>query len=64
MVIVYCHIDFYKNAYDEIERDFVSKKLHPLDLKNAVAEELNKMLEIFRKNGEKLEKLAKAAYTK
>jgi len=48
----------------EIERDFVAKKLHPLDLKNAFAEELNKMLEIFRKNGEKLEKLAKAAYTK
>ena len=51
-------------SYEEIERDFVEKKLHPLDLKNAFAEELNKMLEIFRKNGEKLEKLAKAAYDK
>ena len=50
------------NNYDEIEKDFISKKLHPLDLKNAVAKEINSLLKIFRKNAVKLEKLSKKAY--
>lgn len=41
-------------TYKELERDFVSKKLHPLDLKNSCAEELNKLIspvrEYFEKN--------------
>ena len=28
-------------SYDELEKDFVAKKLHPMDLKNAVAREIN-----------------------
>ncbi len=49
----------YKN-YEEIERDFVKKKLHPLDLKNAIAKEISNLLgKIDRK---KLEKLSKKAY--
>jgi len=51
----------YKN-YEEIEKDFIAKKLHPLDLKMAVALEINKLLSIFRKNKVTLEKLAKDAY--
>ena len=49
----------YKN-YEEIERDFVKKKLHPLDLKNAIAKEISNLLgKIDRR---KLEKLSKKAY--
>ena len=51
----------YKN-YDELEKDFVKKKLHPLDLKNAVAEEVIKLLEPIQKN-KKVFELAKKAYS-
>ena len=47
--------------YKELEKDFVSKKLHPLDLKNAVAKEINFLLKNFRKD-KKLKELYKAAY--
>lgn len=50
----------YKN-YLELEEDFVSKKIHPLDLKNAVIIEINILLENFRKSS-KLKKLWEAAY--
>jgi len=49
----------YKN-YAEIEKDFVAKKLHPQDLKNAVAEEINKMLN--KVNLTKLQELGEKAY--
>jgi tyrosyl-tRNA synthetase len=48
--------------YAEIESDFLDKKLHPLDLKNAVSKEINKMLKVFQKNKAELLKLAKDAY--
>jgi len=48
--------------YEEIKRDFLDKKLHPLDLKNAVAKEINNMLKVFQKNKAELLKLAKDAY--
>jgi tyrosyl-tRNA synthetase len=38
--------------YKEIEKDFINKKLHPLDLKNAVAKEVNILLKKFRENKE------------
>src|SRR3989344_2980572 len=38
--------------YNEIERDFMNKKLHPLDLKNAVAKEIVLLLKHFRDNKE------------
>jgi len=47
--------------YESVEKDFISKKLHPLDLKNAVAREINILLKNFRKSS-KLKKLHKIAY--
>ncbi len=51
----------YKN-YEEIEKDFAAKKLHPLDLKNAVAGEINNLLRPFQKRRKELEKFAKEAF--
>ncbi len=48
-------------SYGEIEKDFKSKKLHPLDLKNAVAKELSLLLKKFRDDKELLN-LHKKAY--
>lgn len=50
------------NTYEEIEKAYAAKELHPLDLKNAVAKEINKLLEPFRKEKKEIEKLAKEAY--
>ena len=52
----------YEN-YKSIEKDFVAKKLHPLDLKNSVAEEINNLLSLIQKNKKELENLAKKAYS-
>ena len=49
--------------YNEIEKDFIEKKLHPLDLKNAVAESLNELLSILQKKKTSIEKIAKKAYS-
>jgi tyrosyl-tRNA synthetase len=50
------------NDYEEIEKDFISKTLHPLDLKNAVAEEIYNILKPIQKERKTLEKLEKEAY--
>jgi tyrosyl-tRNA synthetase len=50
-------------SYDQMEKDFVEKKLHPMDLKNTVAREINSLLLPIRKNREKLLKLWKNAYS-
>lgn len=44
------------SAYEDLEKDFVEKKLHPQDLKNAVAEWLIKKLEPARKYFEDLKR--------
>ena len=49
-------------SYEKIEKDFRDKKLHPFDLKNSTAEEVNTLLQIFRKNKVELQKLIKEAY--
>ncbi|MBW2981916.1 tyrosine--tRNA ligase [Candidatus Woesearchaeota archaeon] len=49
-------------TYEELEKDFAAKKLHPMDLKNAVAEEINKLLELIRKKVKGKEELIKKAY--
>jgi len=49
------------NNYEEVEKDFKDKKLHPLDLKNAVAKEINILLDNFRKD-KKLHELHQLAY--
>ena len=51
----------YEN-YEDIERDFLSKKLHPMDLKNAVAEEVNNLLEPIRQKMKGKEELIKKAF--
>lgn len=48
--------------YEEIEEDFIDKKLHPLDLKNAVADEISKLLGFIQKDKKAFE-LAKIAYS-
>ncbi|MEX0920564.1 MAG: tyrosine--tRNA ligase [Candidatus Pacearchaeota archaeon] len=47
--------------YDEMEKDFVNKKLHPLDLKNSCATELDKLIKPVREHFEK-NKEAKKLY--
>jgi len=54
--------DLEYSSYDEVEKDFAASKIHPLDLKNAVADEINDLLKPFRKNSKKLTELAKKAY--
>ena len=54
--------DLSYSNYEQIEKDFREKKLHPLDLKIAVAEELFEMLKPIQKERKILEKLAKEAY--
>ena len=48
--------------YISLEKDFVSKKLHSLDLKNALSKEINLLLLPIRKQHKELSKLHKAAY--
>jgi len=50
------------STYEELEKAYVNKQLHPMDLKIAVAEEIDKMLGPIRKAMEGKEKLIKAAY--
>jgi len=50
------------SSYEEIEKMFVEKKLHPLDLKNSLAKEVNVLLAPFRKIKDKLEKAAQEGY--
>ncbi len=47
--------------YLSLERDFAQKKVHPLDLKNAVAEEINFLLKKFRES-DKIKELYHDAY--
>lgn len=49
------------SSYKELEKDFVNKKLHPTDLKNAVAKEINFLLAGIRKD-KKIKELYKSAY--
>tara|TARA_Y100000310_G_scaffold89923_1_gene87044 strand:+ start:11155 stop:12174 length:1020 start_codon:yes stop_codon:yes gene_type:complete len=50
------------NSYDELEKAFIAKKLHPLDLKNSLAHEINQLLKVFDKDRDKLEKKASIAF--
>jgi len=52
----------YEN-YEKLEKDFIEKKLHPLDLKNAVSKEVINLLKPFRES-KKLLKLHEEAYGK
>ena len=48
------------STYEEIEKVFVKKELHPLDLKIALAKEVNNLLKVFK--DKKLEKISKDGY--
>jgi len=50
--------------YEEIEKDFIEKKLHPMDLKNSLAKEISKLLEPIKKHKDNLLKIAAEAYKK
>ena len=50
------------DKFETLKRDFIAKKLHPMDLKNSVAKELNELLEPVRKKFEKREDLLREAY--
>ncbi len=50
----------YKN-YGEFEKDFLEKKIHPLDLKNSLSKEVVSLLKPFR-DSKKLQKLYEEAY--
>lgn len=50
----------YEN-YESLENELSSKKMHPLDIKNSLAKEINSLIEPIRKN-KTLQKLYKEAY--
>lgn len=50
-------------TYEELEKAFIDKKLHPLDLKISLAREINTLLKPMRDEKGRLEKLAKKAYS-
>lgn len=52
----------YKN-YQDLEKDYQNKQLHPLDLKIALAKEINKLLKPFQDKKTELNKIAKEAYS-
>lgn len=51
----------YRN-YEELENDFKDKKLHPMDLKEALADEIINLLKPIRKKMDGKEELVKKAY--
>ncbi len=53
--------DIIYSNYKDLEKDFIARKLHPMDLKTAVAEEINKLVEPIRK-GFKDKGLVRKAY--
>jgi len=55
--------DLVYSNYSDVEADVRSKKVHPLDLKNAVALEINNLLKDFRKKEKELKKFQKQAYS-
>jgi len=48
--------------YKTLEKDFIDKKLHPEDLKKAMAKEINKMLDPIRKRMEDKKDIIKKGY--
>ncbi len=54
--------DLKYKTYEEIETDFVAKKLHPLDLKNSLAEEISILLKPIQEDKKSFE-LAEKAYS-
>lgn len=55
--------DMSYDNYENLEKDFIEKKIHPLDLKNAVAEEIVSLLGLINSKRKELEILWKKAYS-
>ena len=53
--------DISYSDYEQLEKDFVSKKVHPLDVKNALAEEISSLIEPIQKD-KQISKLYRDAY--
>jgi tyrosyl-tRNA synthetase len=49
-------------TYEDLEKEFIAKKIHPMDIKQGLAKEINKLLEPIRKIMKDKEKLIKQAY--
>ncbi len=49
-------------TYEELEKDFVNKKVHPMDVKQALGKEIDKLLSPIRKLMENKSKLIEEAY--
>jgi tyrosyl-tRNA synthetase len=54
--------DISYDSYEKLEEDYLSKKLHPMDLKGAVADEANKLLEPIRQKMKGKEELVRKAF--
>lgn len=54
--------DIIYDSYERLERDYLAKKVHPMDLKNAVSEEINRLLEPIRNRMNGKEDLIKRAF--
>ena len=50
------------DSYEKLEKDYLRGKLHPMDLKNAVSEEVNRLLEPIRHKMKGKEDLIKKAF--
>lgn len=50
------------SSYEELEKCVVERKVHPLDIKMALAKEISKLLEPILKNKKNIEKIEKKAY--
>jgi len=48
--------------FESLEKDVLAKKVHPLDVKNSLAREINKLLSLFRKD-KKIHELYRVAYS-
>lgn len=56
--------DIVYDSYEKLEKDYLDEKVHPMDIKNAVSEEVNKLLEPIREKMNGKEDLIKKAFPK
>lgn len=50
------------DSYEKLEKDYLDKRLHPMDIKNTVSEEVNLLLEPIRQKMKSKEDLIKKAF--
>ena len=52
------------NSYEQLEKDFKTKKIHPADLKSGVSDELIKFIAVVQKHFKNKQSIIKKAYPK